>query len=76
MKCSKDKKSLNEKMLCFITSIPPVGHNHIIKENVSLLLVFHRQTLLYGEETSTWTKRLNGSTMKPGKDKIINIRAI
>jgi hypothetical protein len=29
MKCSKDKKSLNEKMLCFVTSIPHVGHNHI-----------------------------------------------
>jgi hypothetical protein len=74
MKCSKDRKSLNEKMLCFVTSIPHVGNNRIIKENVSLLQVFHRETLMYGEETWTWTKRLNGSTMKPGKDKLINIR--
>jgi hypothetical protein len=29
MKCSKDNKSLNEKMPCFVTSIPHVGNNHI-----------------------------------------------
>jgi hypothetical protein len=51
MKCSKDKKSLNKKMPCFVTSIPHVGNNHIIKENVSLLQAFHRETLMYGEET-------------------------
>jgi hypothetical protein len=49
MKHSKDKKSLNEKMLCFVTSIPHVGNNNITKEN--------------------------GSTMRPGKDKLIDIRA-
>jgi hypothetical protein len=49
MKLGKDKKSLNQKMLCFVTSIPQVGNNHIIKENVSLLHVTQRQ--MYGEET-------------------------
>jgi hypothetical protein len=51
MKRSKDKKSVNEKMLCFVTSIPYVGNNHIIKENVSLLQICHTETLMYGEET-------------------------
>jgi hypothetical protein len=51
MKCSKDKKSLNEKMPCFVTSIPHVGNNHIIKENVLLLQVCHTETLMFGEET-------------------------
>jgi hypothetical protein len=27
---------------------------------------------MYGEETWTRTKRLNGSTMRPGKDKLIS----
>jgi hypothetical protein len=71
---SKDKKSLKEKMLYFVTSIPHVGNNHIIKENVLLLQVCHTETLMYGEETWTQTKRLNDSTMRPGKDKLINIR--
>jgi hypothetical protein len=30
-KRSKDKKSLNEKMLRFVASIAHVGNNHIIK---------------------------------------------
>jgi hypothetical protein len=51
MKESKDKKSLNERMLCFVTSIPQVGNNHVIKENVSLLQLFHREILMHGEET-------------------------
>jgi hypothetical protein len=38
-------------MLCFVTSIPHVGNNHIIKGNVSLLQVCHTETLMYGEET-------------------------
>jgi hypothetical protein len=51
MKRSKDKKSLNEKMLHFVTCITHVGNNHIIKETVSLLQVCHTEILMYGEET-------------------------
>jgi hypothetical protein len=51
MKRNKDKKTLNEKMLCFVTSTPHVGNNRIIKENISLSQVCDRVTLMYGEET-------------------------
>jgi hypothetical protein len=50
----------------FVTSIPHVRNN--------ILQVCHTETLMYGEETWTGTKRLNGSTMRPGKDNLINTR--